>query len=100
MLYAVIWSQLALDQLTEIWLAAKDRAAVTAATHAIDARLANDPMNQGLPVLGPLRELHVSPLRVLFGINDVQRRVLIVRVTTDNPLANLASPNGQAPPSG
>ena len=74
MLYAVMWSQFALDQLAEIWLAAKNRAAVTAAAQAIDVRLANDPANRGQPVSSPLREFHLSPLWVLFGIDDVQRR--------------------------
>jgi plasmid stabilization system protein ParE len=96
MRYSIIWSQRALDQLAAIWLAATKRDAVTGATHAIEVQLANDPHSKSLRFPNGLRELHVSPLWVLFGVDDANRIVRIMRVTTDQPLANPASPNGQA----
>jgi plasmid stabilization system protein ParE len=94
--YAVIWSQRALDQLTAIWIASKKRDAVTAAAHAAELQLGNDPFGNSLAFPNGLRELHVSPLWVLFGVDKLKRTVRIMRVTTDQPLANPASPNGQA----
>lgn len=46
--FTVLWRQTATDQLTEIWLAALDRAQVTAAVEAIDAILSNDPLGDTL----------------------------------------------------
>jgi plasmid stabilization system protein ParE len=97
MRYSIIWSQRALDQLAAIWLESSKRDAVTAATHTLEVQLEHDPHSRSLLFPSGMRELHVSPLWVLFRIDEANRLVRIVRVTTDQPLVNPASPNGQAP---
>lgn len=47
MQYTVIWSPDALKQLTEVWLNATDRNAVTTAVDQIDRLLSSSPTNQG-----------------------------------------------------
>ena len=48
-MFRVEWLQVALDELMSFWLQADAtrRNALTAASHAIDQRLSNDPANQG-----------------------------------------------------
>jgi hypothetical protein len=72
----VIWSPIAEDQLTELWLNATDRNAVTAAQHQIDQLLRVDPDQQGIPFFGN-RLLLVAPLHAAFTINwqDMQVEV-------------------------
>jgi hypothetical protein len=41
--YTVVWHNLALDELAEIWMASLEREAVTQAAHQIDQQLADDP---------------------------------------------------------
>jgi hypothetical protein len=94
--YSVVWSPQALNQLAAIWLASTNRDAVTAATNAIDVQLENDPHLKSQMLPNGLREIRVSPLRAQFGVDETNRLVGIMRVTTDQPLANFASPNGQA----
>lgn len=62
MRFTVIWSVIALDQLTELWLNAADQNAVTAAQHQIDQLLLVDPDTQGVPFFGD-RLLIVPPPR-------------------------------------
>ena len=45
----VVWTQEAMNQLAQAWLSAIDRAAVTSAADAIDARLKQDPASAGVP---------------------------------------------------
>src|SRR5439155_6821334 len=45
--YRVIWTRRALIELTNLWIAATNRAAVTAASNRIDQRLASDPSSYG-----------------------------------------------------
>jgi hypothetical protein len=93
--YAVYWSARALNQLTDIWLASSNRNAVTTAAHALEARLTNNPNQSTFSFAGGMREIHVSPLRALFRVDDTNRIVRIMRVTTDQPFAKIANPNGQ-----
>ena len=45
--YTVVWAPAAERELMEHWLAAADRAALTAAADEIDQRLANSPADEG-----------------------------------------------------
>ena len=48
-MFRVEWHQVALDELTSLWMQADatQRQAVTTASHAIDQRLSTDPLNEG-----------------------------------------------------
>ncbi len=48
--YTVVWLRDAIDELGEIWLAAHDRNAVTAASAEIDRELASHAMAKGKPL--------------------------------------------------
>lgn len=75
MRFTVIWSLIAVDQLTELWLNAADRNAVTAAQHQVDQLLLVDPDTQGSPFFGD-RMLVVAPLDVVFSINWMDMQVV------------------------
>ena len=47
MSFNVIWDPATEQELITIWLAARDRITVTAASHALEQRLAADPANEG-----------------------------------------------------
>jgi hypothetical protein len=76
MRYPVVWTKFALARLTDLWLQAADRNAVTVAQHRIDRLLCVDPHTRGVPFFGD-RALFVPPLRVRFSIN---RMDMIVEV--------------------
>jgi mRNA-degrading endonuclease RelE of RelBE toxin-antitoxin system len=77
--YQVVWKPEAERRLTEIWLNATDRQAVTSASSMIDLRLSHDPASQGESREKNQRILYVFPLAVIF---KVQSRSKIVRVLT------------------
>lgn len=79
MRFTVIWSQDALDRLTERWLRAADRNAVTAAQHQIDQLLQVDPDAQGVPFYGD-RLIFVAPLHAAFSINTMDMIVEVFDV--------------------
>jgi hypothetical protein len=76
MKYAVVWLPDAEQELTAIWLAARDRQAVTEAAHAIDTRLGIGAEADGESRSGDQRILFSPPLvvryRVVPGTQDVQ----------------------------
>ena len=49
MTYTVAWDPDAEQNLAELWLAAPDRAALTAAAAWVDRLLASDPLHAGAP---------------------------------------------------
>jgi hypothetical protein len=63
--------------LADLWLAASDRAAVTAAANAIDGRLRNDPDTAGQPRGGVTRILVEPPLAVYFDVDEPNRMVTV-----------------------
>jgi plasmid stabilization system protein ParE len=77
--FSVDWLPEAEDQLTALWTAASDRAAVTAAARRIDQMLGHDPSNAGESRDRSERLLFVPPLGVLFRIDEPAR---LVRVTS------------------
>jgi hypothetical protein len=46
--YIVHWTEVALDELAAVWMAAADRNAVTAASHQLELDVAADPYGRGL----------------------------------------------------
>jgi mRNA-degrading endonuclease RelE of RelBE toxin-antitoxin system len=83
MRYTVVWHKKAHDELASLWLAATDRAAVSAAANAIDAQLAVDAHKKGIDVGEGLRQLTVPPLRVIYSANQNDRLVWVANVYVD-----------------
>jgi hypothetical protein len=71
--YTVVWHQEALEELTELWMGASDRTAVTLAASAIDRHLAIDATEKGIAAPDDLRQLTIPPLRVLFVVSELDR---------------------------
>ena len=78
--FAVIWLPAALNQLADLWTAAPDRAAVTAASYRLDERLAADPLTEGESRDGGDRIAFERPLRVIFRVSEATREVHVVSV--------------------
>ena len=76
--YVVDWDDPALAVLTDIWTQAPDRAAVTAAAHRIDTRLAADPVGSGAAVSEGLYGIDVPPLRAVYEVDPSARTVSVV----------------------
>jgi hypothetical protein len=85
MMFTVVWKQSALDQLTEIWLASKNRPAISAAANQIDDWLRHDPDLKGESREGVERVVILSPLVVVVEVQEVDRIVRIhsVRALTE-----------------
>lgn len=80
MRHTVTWTPSARDvELTEIWLQAPDRQAVTKAAHEIDRRLRVNPESQGQDFYGD-RILEVWPLIVVFAVYPDDRLVEVLQV--------------------
>jgi hypothetical protein len=78
--YTVVWLGSALDELAEVWTAARDRNAITTAAHIIDAELSHDALTKGVEVSEGLRAFFAPPLRILFTVVEDDRIVEVVRV--------------------
>ena len=78
--YTVVWQRDAQDELTELWLDAHDRAAVTAAAHAIDVDLSQNAAIKGVEIAEGLRAFFAPPLRILYTVDKGDRLVDVVRV--------------------
>ena len=75
--WTVTWLPSADAALIDIWLAAADQAAVTAATNQIDNELAADPLNTGESRDADTRIHVVSPLAVYFDVEFDQNQVSV-----------------------
>ena len=80
MTYQVDWVPAALDALADIWAAAANRNAVTAASHAIDQTLADDADTVGRAVFDTVREYTYPPLGVEFEVIVAHARVWVLTV--------------------
>lgn len=80
MRYSVIWLPDAERELTDLWLNAPDRRAVTQASHAIDKRLENDPDTAGESRPNGRRIFFASPLGVTFRVDEATRQVQVLHV--------------------
>ncbi len=79
--YTVLWQQLAIDQLTEIWLAASGREQITAAVETLDQLLADDPHDAiSREESEGLRSIVVLPLRALYSVQETDRIVDVAAV--------------------
>jgi hypothetical protein len=78
--YTVVWLGNALDELAVLWTTARDRNAVTAAAHVIDAELSDDASTKGVEVAEGLRAFFAPPLRILFTVDEGDCVVEVVRV--------------------
>ena len=70
MIYTVVWMPDALDDLADIWNNATDRAAVSAASNTIDARLRRDPYGHSESRTDHSRIMIVPPLAVTYDVSD------------------------------
>jgi hypothetical protein len=78
--FTVVWNEIALNNAASCWMSANDRAAVTAAAHAIDSELAYNPSTKGQEVREGLRVIGVPPLKAFYDVNDDDRLVHVQRV--------------------
>lgn len=78
--YTVTWTPKAEQDLAAIWMAAKNRDAVTIASHTIDQLLAQTPATVGSPRFDTVRSLVVPPLGVDYEIVDADRLVYVLSV--------------------
>jgi hypothetical protein len=79
MRYTVVWLPGAEATLTNLWLNASDRQAVTDASNCIDLALANDPDTKGQPQ-GSFLSLEIAPLAVLYEVDPGDRMVRVITV--------------------
>ena len=79
MRFTVTWHPSATEELTQIWLDAADRNAITQAANAIDHALADDPQNKGEEFYGD-RLFVATPLAVTFAVHDADRVVQVLQV--------------------
>lgn len=79
MRFTVTWHPTVLNELTEIWLQAPDKAAVTLATHVIDQELAENPQTKGENFYGD-RIFVADPIAVTFTVNEVDQTVQVLQV--------------------
>jgi hypothetical protein len=78
MIFTVLWTPTAEQELASIWLSAEDRNAVTSAAHTIDTLLRVDPETRGESRHDTLRVLFVPPLGVDFDVVADDRIVYVL----------------------
>ena len=81
-MYQVQWLQSALDELADQWMRApsEERQAITSAAHAVDRRLAEDPVKEGESRPKGRRITFVPPLALTFRVGSDEGIVTIVHV--------------------
>lgn len=79
-MYEVRWKRTALDRVTELWLDAPDRTAITAAVDELDRLLARDPQEAGESRSESVRIVFVPPLGVFYEIDEATQIVHVLRV--------------------
>ena len=80
MRFTVVWSPAAEQDLTEIWLRADNRNAVTAAVHQLETEIARDPDEQGESRQPGIRVTFADPLGINFEIGPADRQVRVLAV--------------------
>jgi mRNA-degrading endonuclease RelE of RelBE toxin-antitoxin system len=78
--FAVEWAASAEDELALLWMQAADRQAVNAAQVRADQLLAADPVGNGHPLSEGLYRLTVPPLKLIYTIDEQNRRVEVAAV--------------------
>lgn len=77
MRYTVIWLPTALNELTNLWIDALDRAAVSSASDRIDRLLATAPLDHGESRQQNTRVLLVEPLGVEYEVDEADRKAQV-----------------------
>jgi hypothetical protein len=75
-----VWLPRVERKLTNIWLRASDRDAISNAVNLIDKLLSIDPENVGESRDEPDRILHQKPLGMVFRVVDEDRLVMVLDV--------------------
>lgn len=79
--YIVHWTVVALDELAEVWMAAADRNAVTAASDQLEREVAADPTGRGRPRPSGSGYFAVElPLCIEYEVLEADKTVRIVHV--------------------
>jgi plasmid stabilization system protein ParE len=77
MTYTVIWRPSAEQKLTQVWIDATDRQAITDAANTIDTLLRTKPVEVGEARSANARILTVSPLSVYYDVLEQDRLVAV-----------------------
>ena len=80
MKFTVSWFASAEKRLAELWLAASDKAELSAASDEIDRRLATNPLGMGELRTAKIRYLFVPPLAVYYEVQLLDRLVVVRNV--------------------
>ena len=80
MKFTVLYSAMAAEELTALWLNSVLRDAVTKAAHQIDIELKFDPGTKGLVGPDGRRVLSIYPLTLLFEVRPDDRLVRVLHV--------------------
>lgn len=78
--YSVVWVKSAQDELTELWLTAVDRNAITTAANEIDQVLRDDAPARGAELSEGLRSFFAPPLKAIFSVSEDDRIAEVLRV--------------------
>lgn len=73
------WQPRALDDLADIWIKARDRAAVNMAVDLIEAQLTDNPTGWGTQLSEGLYQISIRPVRLLFTCDANQGIVKVLR---------------------
>lgn len=81
-MFALVWSNRALDQLAELYVEAtpEERKRMAAGVDALNARLRADPLNEGESRAGGIRVTFPALLMVAFVVNEKDQLVYVARV--------------------
>ncbi len=77
--YSVVWTMDAREELARIWMESEKRAAITAAVHRIDNRLASQP-TEGRELREGLFKIVDAPIIVFYEVASDDRRVTVEAV--------------------
>jgi plasmid stabilization system protein ParE len=80
--FTLSWSNKALDDLADIYVAAEptERVRIAAGVDALNARLRSDPLDEGESRSGGTRVTFPALLTVIFHVSEPQREVRVTRV--------------------
>ena len=86
MTYDVAWTASADDMLTEVWLEAADRNAVSAVAHRVNHALACTPLAVGRPMDSSVhRAAYAPPLYIEFYVIEDDKKVVVQAVAVVSP---------------
>jgi hypothetical protein len=77
--WTVVWHSDAMNHLTEIWLRAADRNAVSLASHVVDQTLGQSPELAGEEFYGD-RLFDFAPLSVIYRVSEPDCLVTVLQV--------------------